>query len=175
MKDTVRVEKLYVESERLISQVCFEFHTKWNIDLSDLKGCADLIFMEAVQLHEKDRGEFSTLLVRMLKTRLQSEVRRELTHRTYKDSSANAPPRVCRDNTRFIDLLCDMGEDAKTILHVVSDPPSDVQKEPQAARGYRFFWGAVKRHLRNERGWSFYRIRRALGEVRHAVRSTLST
>ena len=162
--------ELYEKSEPLIHQICTDFHRRWRIEFDELKGLANLIFMDAVERHESSRGEFSTLLVRMLNTRLLSEVRRERLRKTNRDTLAKEVQ--CPSTTGFIDLLCDMGEDAKTIIQIVVEPPPDIRAEPR--RGHRFFRGAVKRHLRNQRGWSFYRIQKALSEVKYAIRSSLS-
>ncbi len=160
-------EVTYRETENTIYQLCWKAQKRWGGEFDDYLSSANVAWVNAYQKFDFSRGvKFNTYVYRAIWNALLDEYSSQV---KWVKNNKSMPEEVefAEKHSRFTSLMSDMSEDARIIIQLVLEAPSDLRdllsaKQPQQSR--QNLW-AYLRGL----GWSMARTVDAFSELKEAA------
>jgi len=157
--------KIYHEMQSLIAGIVWDYHHRYNWEWDELMAEANLLFMIALKKYDK-RAKLSTWLTTFISKSLINYIVRTI-------KQAKIPERDFIESIYpsniMTDLMDGLDNDAKMILDLVFDIPSQIQ-ESILTKGTssRHFKAGIKRHL-TSLGWSRRQIQKSFNKISNAI------
>jgi len=154
----------YLDVQGLIYDTCHKFNKVFNGDIEEYISIANTVFIKAYQTHNPNISKFTTWLRRCIWGKLFDYTRKEI-----KDYKRNCSERVAKDTnfttTYFIDLLDELDDDAKDIVHMIFDMPA-LLKEMTIENNCTMlsFKSTLRKYLKNI-GWTADTINKSFQEI----------
>lgn len=178
MKSTLRKEILtetYEDVQKLIFEGAWKFWNLYGGDIRDLIAQANLIFIEAFDSYNPNRGALLTTWIAFkVKKGLIDYLKNgnvyKSKHTSIDDEFIRTYPASKNENFSVMELLDEMGQDSHVVLQLFFEIPKDVmvnilnsKKKSDHVRS------AIRRRLRNrlrQMGWTMKRTKKAFEQIK---------
>lgn len=166
-------EDAYRSVEPMVAGLCWKVVRKYGGDFDDWMGEASVLFMEAIQLYDSSRAEFTTWIYNYIYWHLKDVIRcRSRVHPPLIVSLNEIPdlldlPLIVDDSPSR--RLATASEECQTIRDLLESPPARLLPEiditdPTAS------WDAVRRYIQIELRWTRLQILKTVIELKKVFR-----
>lgn len=160
----------YIDVEKLIYATVWKFKRKFGGDFEELVAEANFIYVLAFDSYKESRAAFTTWLCFCIWRGLQNHIRfiREKNKYTKILPLEQCPNRefVIEKPSFFFEMLDEFGEDSKTIIKLVFNPPEELKKESNHS-----FKVDIRIYLSTKFGWTGRRIKESFEEIGKVITS----
>jgi len=157
----------YADMERLICKIVWRLTNAYNADFEEVRSEANLIFLNAMKTYDEEKGALSTHLTCQITRRLQTYLHNQKKQTAVYLVSLFEDIEDPTSNLSMIDILDEVGEDAKTLIDLVLETPVDFMNSirPNAKN----FKTNMKRHSVKILGWTKRHYKETFEEVTNAL------
>ena len=161
----------YADVVNLIHHTVHRFNRQFHGDYEEQFAEANFVFMHVYDTYEESRGSFTNLLVMSIWRRLTdvSVIARRKSIRTAGGDAVVQVPSRPSSSFSLSDFLCEISEDAKVVVQLVVEAPSDLAAVAEAKGDTACNWRSTIRDYLRSKGWHRDRINAGFEEVRHAL------
>lgn len=129
---------------------------------------ACFLFMQATESFNESKGKFGTYLFSRVRNGLSDWGKKNDLPKDPADLPETFTSLTARDNAMFHDWLSGLKEEVHEVAMIILNGPTEVLDIAGTA-GRKAVLGALRRHLRKNKGWSWPKIWTVIRETKAAV------
>jgi len=171
------LNETYQKHKNLIYQIVWRFKDKNGGDFEELLAEANLLFVLSIESYKEGKGAYNTWLHHVIRTGLQ-DFKRFINQETcvkgkYESKIRSAESlqqtKKVHDGFCLVELLEDVGEDAKIIMELVYEPTQALQQLALKNKLTQRTRKTIELFLHNNLGWQKKRIKRSFKEIQERL------
>lgn len=161
-------EQNYVDVSRLVNKLAWNYVKTHGGDFDEVLAQANEAYVMAAASYVPEKSRFTTWVYQQVWFRLR-KIRRGRSVRTVELTEEALEQREAKTNWLEC-LMAEISDDARTVVRVLVESPTDVLKALFGARpcGVKAR-KKLLRHMRREHGWSIARVLSAFSEIKEAL------
>jgi len=157
----------FKDMEKLICKIAWRFANAYNADLEEVQAEASLIFLNAMKTYDEEKGRLSTYLTLRITWGLIGYFEKQKKQTAVYSVASFEDIEDLTSNLSVIDILDEVGEDAKTLIDLVLETPVDFMNAIRPNR--KNLRASMRRHATKILGWTTRHYKETFEEVTNAL------
>lgn len=159
--------------QKLIYKCVWAVKDRFTFDFNELLSEANMIFLEAYDTYDEDKGGFSTWLTTSLTYRLSNYCKEQIKKNHLLESyltNGEFKTECTFDFDFFAEIIQSAKADTKEVMAIIFDPPKEIEKKLSKRNNYKQITVSMLReYLKQQLGWSRKRIIDSFLEIRSII------
>jgi len=170
------IEQTYLDTQKLIYHIVWEFQKKYGGDFDELMGEANLIFMLTYHDYKKGGAKFSTLLHTYITNGLKGKLRKNYRTPKINRNITNLEDIAVAHSENMVDVIDLFQDDAKCVIELALNPDKAAKllsmyyEKSRSRKGMTYY---IKEYLKQDLGWNTKRITFVLKQIKKIIAANL--
>lgn len=156
----------------MINKLAYSWNKTTQIDVETLKAEANVIFVECLNIHNPNKGRFSTLLYLKICNRFKNLIIKRNAPKRHRidvefidaiTPAPNNPEKQCI----FKNLISNLSKEAKELALIVLEAPADLVEMLPVPRISLY---QLTRYMAKSKGWNPTTMVKAVNEIKNTIR-----